>query len=116
FQIKGKWDLQLDSGNTLKINFGTAFYNSEGESDNNSSTTGQNGTLKNTSSRALSTNSDKSVLTGDITYQHKFKKERRTLSISGSWVQSDNKANSLLKSENQSFLDGMPSGSQQVNQ
>ncbi|MCO6498101.1 MAG: TonB-dependent receptor [Chitinophagaceae bacterium] len=116
FQLKGKWDLQFDSMNTLKININSAFYHSEGGSDMTSSTTGGNGTLKNTSSRNLSTTSDRSNTSADITYQHKFKKPRRTLSVSANWQYGDNKALSFLRSMNLSFLDGQPSGSQTVNQ
>lgn len=116
FQLKGKWDLQLDSMNTIKVNALAGFYHSESESDQQSFTTGYAGTLKNKSKRDLSTVSDKSVVSGDITLQHKFRKARRTLSVSTAWKQSDNKSLSYLQSQNQSYLGGSPIGSQDIDQ
>jgi hypothetical protein len=116
FKLKGIFDVKIDSMNTLKITANANFYHTESESDRNSINTGNNGTLKNTSSRQLQTKSDKSALSGNIIFKHKFNKARRTLSLIADWNTLNNDGTNFLKSQNQSYFDGNPAGSQQLNQ
>jgi hypothetical protein len=110
FKMHGILDTKIDSFNSIKIIANTNFYHTEGDNLLHSETTGSNNTLKNTSDRQLNTNSDKHSLSGNIIFKHKFHKDRRTLSFTGSWYSLDKTGKTLLKSENQAYLDGDPSG------
>ncbi|KAA9035849.1 outer membrane beta-barrel protein [Ginsengibacter hankyongi] len=116
FKIRGILDMKLDSMNSLKITVNTNFYHTESGSMLNSISTGNNGTIKNTSSRDLSTSNDKNAISGNILFRHKFHKSRRTLTFTGNWDVLNNKGTNFLKSFNQAYLDGAPSGSQDVDQ
>ena len=116
FKIRGILDMALDSSNSLKITANTNFYHTESQDLSTSQTTGDNVTLKNTSDRQLQTNSDKSAISADVLFRHKFKKTRRTLSFSGSWYSQYNDGNTLLKSTNTAYFDGDPSSIQDLNQ
>ncbi|HEY5462686.1 MAG TPA: TonB-dependent receptor family protein [Hanamia sp.] len=116
FKLRGIIDMKLDSMNSLKITANTNFYHTESDDFLNSQTTGNTGTLKNTSDRQLQTNSDKSAVSTNIIFKHKFHKSRRTLSITGNWYSLDNSGIDFLKSTNQAYLDGDLSGSQDLNQ
>ncbi|HXS57969.1 MAG TPA: outer membrane beta-barrel family protein [Hanamia sp.] len=116
FKLKGIFDIKIDSMNTLKITANANFYHTETESDLSSVSTGNTGTLKNTSDRHLQTRSDKSALSGNIIFKHKFNKARRTLSLTADWNTLSTTGTSFLKSLNQSYFEGLPSGSQQLDQ
>ena len=116
FKIKGILDMKLDSSNSLKITANTNFYHTESNDLSTSETTGDSATLKNTSDRQLKTNSDKSALSANVLYQHKFKKARRTISFSGNWYSQNNDGTTLLKSINTAYFDGAPSSVQNLNQ
>ena len=85
FKARGILDMKFDTSNSLKITSNTNFYHTESSSETDGISTGNNGTLKNTSMRNLQTDNDKSAISGNLLYRHKFKKARRTLSLSGDW-------------------------------
>ncbi|MDQ6843351.1 MAG: TonB-dependent receptor family protein, partial [Bacteroidota bacterium] len=116
FKIKGIYDVKIDSMNTLKITANSNFYHTESNSIRDAISTGSNGTLKNTSSRDLQTDNDKYALSGNVIFKHKFNKSRRTLSFVADWNTLNNKGTDFLKSLNQSYFDGAPAGSQQLDQ
>ncbi|MEO6837244.1 MAG: TonB dependent receptor, partial [Ginsengibacter sp.] len=116
FKIKGILDTKIDSFNSIKVTAGTNFYHTESDDLTNSVTTGNNGVLKNSSNVDLQTRSDKSALSGNFIYKHKFRKARRTLSFTGNWYSLNNNGVSFLKSSNQAYYDGELSGSQDLNQ
>lgn len=116
FKLRGILDTKIDSFNSVKVTANANFYHTEGDDHISSATTGNDGTLKNTSDRQLNTNSDKSALSANIIFKHKFKKARRTLSFTGDWYSLDNKGYTFLKSANQAYLDGELSGAQDLNQ
>ena len=116
FKIRGVLDMKLDSMNSLKITANTNFYHTESGSILNSVSTGNTGTLKNTSSRDLQTDNDKNAISGNFIFRHKFHKSRRTLTFSGNWDVLDNEGSSFLKSINQAYLDGNPASSQDLDQ
>jgi hypothetical protein len=109
-------DTKLDSFNSIKIIANANFYHTEGNDILHSETTGNNGTLKNTSDRSLGTNSDKQGISGNIIFKHKFKKARRTLSFTGNWYSLGKNGTTLLQSSNHAYLDGNLSGRQDLNQ
>lgn len=116
FKIRGILDMKLDSMNSLKITTNTDFYHTESGSLTNSVSTGNTGTLKNTSTRDLQTANDKSAISGNLIFRHKFHKSRRTLSFSGNWNMLNNQGTNFLKSDNQAYFNGVPASSQDLNQ
>ena len=116
FKIRGILDMKLDSMNTLKITANSNFYHTESDETTNSVSTGNTGTLKNSSSRQLQTNSDKSALSGNLIFKHKFNKNRRTLSFTADWNTLNTHGKNFLKSSNQAYLDGSTAGSQDLDQ
>jgi hypothetical protein len=116
FKVRGVYDIKIDSMNTLKITANTNFYHTESEETRTAISTGNMGTLKNSTNRFLQTNSDKSSLSGNIIFRHKFKTARRTLSITADWNILNTDGTNFLKSFNQAYLDGNPAGNQQLNQ
>src|SRR5665647_1489140 len=116
FKIRGILDMKLDSMNSLKITTNTDFYHTESGSLTNSVSTGNTGTLKNTSARDLQTANDKNAISGDLIFRHKFHKSRRTLSFSGNWNMLNNQGTNFLKSDNQAYFNGVPASSQDLNQ
>jgi hypothetical protein len=116
FKLRGTYDVKLDSMNSLKITANANFYHTESNEERSSINTGGNGTLKNTSERFLKTNTDKSALSGNILFKHKFKKARRTLSLTADWNTINTNGTNFLKSFNQAYLNGSPAGSQDLDQ
>jgi hypothetical protein len=116
FKTRGIVDLKLDSFNSLKVTLNSNFYHTESNDFLNSETTGNSGDLKNTSERQLQTKSDKNALSGNFIFKHKFNKNRRTLSFTGNWYSLNNQGINFLKSSNQAYFNGQPSGSLGLNQ
>ena len=85
FKIRGIYDIKLDSMNSLKLTAGANFYHTESDETTSSVSTGNTGTLKNSSNRFLQTNSDKNAVSGNLIFKHKFNKNRRTLSFTADW-------------------------------
>ncbi|MEO6219399.1 MAG: outer membrane beta-barrel family protein, partial [Ginsengibacter sp.] len=116
FKLRGIYDIKIDSMNTLKITANTNFYHTESEETRTAISTGNAGTLKNSTNRFLQTNNDKNALSGNIIFRHKFKTLRRTFSITADWSTLNTDGTNFLKSVNQAYLDGSPAGNQQLNQ
>ncbi len=116
FKLRGIADIKMDSMNSLKITAGANFYHTESDNFTNSVSTGNTGTLKNTSNRQLQTENNKSALSGTILFKHKFRKSRRTLSFTGNWYRLKNDGISFLNSTNQAYGNGLPAGKQDLNQ
>ena len=108
-KTSGILDIKIDSSNTLKITVKGNFYNSESEENRNSISKGDFGTIKNTSNRLLNANSEKQSFGSTFLFNHKFKKARRTLSINGNWNILKSDGENYLKSQNQGYVDGLPS-------
>jgi hypothetical protein len=64
----------------------------------------------------LQTESDKSAFSGNLIFRQKFKKARRTISLSADWNTLSTEGTNFLQSLNQAYLGGNPAGSQQLNQ
>ena len=106
-KLRSSYDIKLDSSNSLKITANGNFYNTKSVDSEDAVTTGEKGTLKNASSRFIDNNIKKDVLSGNAIFKHKFKKNRRTLSINADWSLIDSKANNFLKSYNQDFFNNL---------
>src|ERR1700710_3076925 len=102
--------------NTLKLTFNTNFYHTESELFSNLITTDQNNTLKNRSDKQLQTNNDKSAISGNLIFKHKFKKARRTLSVTADWNAVNTDGKTFLNSANQIFFNGVAVNNILINQ
>ena len=109
-------DVKLDSMNSLKITANANFYHTESDDSTNSVTTGEMGTLKNYSNGDLQTKNDKSGLSGNLIFRHKFRKLRRTLAFTADWNSVNTQGTNFLKSFNQAYFDGIAAGSQELDQ
>ena len=116
FKTRGILDIKFDTSNSLKITANNNYYHTEREDSIVSSTTGNTGTLKNTTQSNLQTKSDKYAESGNILFRHKFHKSRRTLTFAGDWNVLNNKGTNFLRSFNQAYFDGSPASSQDLNQ
>ncbi len=116
FKTSGTYDVKLDSNNSIKFTAKANFYHTESEEEKTSVGTGNTGTLKNSMSSFLRTNSDKQSLYGSMLFKHKFKKARRTLSLNTDWNSLSLEGTDFLKSFNQAYFDGTPTIAQNIDQ
>lgn len=116
FKTNASFDFKLDSNNTLKLTARANFYRTESSELTNSTTTGETGTLKNSSNKSMKVNADKESYSGNLLFKHRFKKARRTFSLSADWNLLNNTGDNYLVSDNQSYFDGIPSTLQKLNQ
>ena len=104
FKLRGIYDVKIDSLNSIKFTANANFYHTESEAIKNAVTTDdETGSLKNTSKRNSQTNSDKTALSANLIFKHKFRKARRTLSFTADWNSLATTGKNYLKSFNQSF-------------
>jgi hypothetical protein len=108
-KLKAIYDVKLDSSNNLKITANSNFYNTVSNESRNGVTRGGTGTFKNGTNRLLSTSSDKQAYSGNAVFKHKFKKARRTLSVTADWNLLENAGKTFLKSDTlNNFLVALP--------
>ncbi len=103
-KLRGSYDIKIDSVNTLKLTAGSNFYHTESAETRKSVTTGKTGTLKNASDRSIRTDSDKEAYSGNAIFKHKFKKLRRTFSLTADWNLLNNAGKNYLKSFNEDYF------------
>lgn len=115
-KLNGIIEITIDSLNSLKVTANSNFYETESGSNSSSITTGNEGTLKNNSERHLQTRSDKQALSGSALFKHKFRKDRRTFSLSANWGMINNQGKNFLTSENNTFFDGKPESNRKQDQ
>ncbi len=116
FKNKASIDFKLDSNSNLKITANANFSQSESEELNNGTTTGGSGLLKNLVNKGTRGNNEASSFSLNAMYRYKFKKARRTLSLTGNIGQSNSENENLLQSANQSYFNGNASFLQNINQ
>ena len=105
-KTSGIYDVKLDSNNTLKLTVRANFYHTENEQDANSSLTGRLDSLKNKTENHIQSVNDKQSLSSNIIFKHKFKKARRTMSLTADWNLLSSDGNNITKSVNQFFQNG----------
>ncbi|MEO7801341.1 MAG: outer membrane beta-barrel family protein [Ginsengibacter sp.] len=115
-KLRGIYDIKIDTNNTLKITANSNLYHTESDEVRDAVNRGSSGTLKNTSNRNLSINSDKQALTGNIIFKHRFPKLRRTLSFTADLNSLNTDGLNKLRSFNQSYFEGVPTAIQQLDQ
>lgn len=107
-KLKGILDIKIDSMNSLKITANNNYYQTESNTREFSETTGNEGTLKNSSIRQTNTRNDKQAFSGNILFKHKFKKDRRTLAVSANWGLIKSNGKTFLLADNKSYFEGKP--------
>ena len=115
-KLRGIYDVKLDSSNSIKITANANFYHTESEELKDAITKDELGILKNTSNRNSQVTNDKTALSANILFKHKFKKARRTLSVTADWNNLGTDGKNYLKSFNQSYDNGNPLFGQDINQ
>jgi hypothetical protein len=101
------YDIKIDSNNTLKLTFRANYYHTESNDLDSSVTTGGNNVLKNSSSKVFEGNSDKQAYSTNLIYKHKFKKPRRTLSLTADWKSLSTESDNIIKSQNRAYENGL---------
>lgn len=98
------YDVKIDSMNTLKLTANANFYHTENETISNSVTNNTAGDVINNRSARTSNESDKTGITANMVFKHKFKKARRTLSFTADWNHIGTDGTNYLQSLNQSYV------------
>ena len=94
------YDFNIDSSNSLKVTLRENFFHSENKDITISETNGNSGKLINNSKKEINNSYDKNNSVGNLIFKHKFKKERRTLSLNADWNYLKIESNNYLKSNN----------------
>ncbi len=102
-KTNASYDMKLDSNNTLKITLNANLYHTESEEQRRSVTTGENGNLKNSNDRISTLESDKQSYAASAIFKHKFKKNRRTLSINADYKILNTDAGNFIKQDFKSY-------------
>ena len=116
FKNSGYFDIKIDSMNSTRLSAKTNIYHSESEEIKESETTGNTGTLKNAENNDLKINNNKIAYYTNFVFKHKFKKPRRTISISTDWNLLNTSGTNFLKSLNQTYTGGLLSSTVHINQ
>jgi len=118
FQNKGSYDMKLDSaGNSsLKVTVSANIYHTESAETIQSNTIGETGTQKNTSASDRNTKSDKQSYNVTALFRHKFKKNKRTLSVNTDFYTLNSNGENYLDREYEAFYNGVSLGLQDINQ
>jgi Outer membrane protein beta-barrel family/Carboxypeptidase regulatory-like domain len=114
FKANASYDMKLDTNNTLKITFNANVYHTESDEQRTSATTGEFGNLKNTNERSSQLTSDKQSFAGSALFKHKFKKNRRTLSVNADFKTLDTEAGNFIEQNFRAYEPGGING--QINQ
>ncbi len=99
-KFKGIYEVNIDSNNTLKFVGNANFYNSTSAENYMAEVYGGNNNLKNSTQRQSNFKSESQFLSGDLNFQHKFKKLRRTFSVQASLNNLTNEGSNNFTSEN----------------
>ncbi len=110
------YDIKFDSSNSLKVTLKANFYHTESSENRTGETKSNTETIKNKTDRLYQQNADKNSLSASAIFRHKFKKERRTLSVNADWNRLNTDGRNFLRSNNQSYVNGLPSYNLQQNQ
>jgi hypothetical protein len=106
-KTNASYDMKLDSNNTLKVTLNANIYHTESDEVRSAVTTGEKGNLKNTNNRNSQLTSDKQSFSASAIFKHKFKKNRRTLSVNADYTTLTTDAENFLK---QNFMSVDPNG------
>ena len=102
------YDYKLSNKNTLKITVKENYFNSKSIESTKAETINKDGILKNNSIRKSDIKSEKTTLYGNVLFNHKFEKSRRTISLNLDLNSMKNGIDNYLASENTYFQDNNP--------
>ncbi|MFZ1527846.1 MAG: outer membrane beta-barrel family protein [Ferruginibacter sp.] len=102
------YDLKIDSNNSIKLTAKANFYHSESEEFKTSDMKYESGQQLNTVNKNFNSVSDKRALSANAIFKHKFKKLRRTLSLSTDWSLLSTDAVNYNISENRFYKTAQP--------
>lgn len=106
YNIKNRFIYEgpIDSFTSMKLTMNSNYYHSESSEQELSNTLGAKGNFKNSSEKTTLFSKDKTVLSGTLLLKHKFRKNRRTLSVNLDWSKMKNDSRKDLTSENAGFV------------
>lgn len=105
--FSGIYDVKLDSLASLKFRFNGKIETKGNFTLSNTETDDENLKLVNRNIRTNSMNSDNKVFLGSVLWRQKFRKKGRTLSLSASYKNGNNRSEGFLNSETQFFNNGV---------
>ena len=101
------YDLKIDSANTIKITSKLNFYNSNSQVYRQSENTDIDGIVNNNSVNLTDNTSEKNSFDNTILFKHKFKKDRRTLSINSNFTSLSSTNTGYLQAINNYYNKGL---------
>ena len=101
------YDLKIDSANTIKITSKLNFYNSNSQVYRQSENTDIDGIVNNNSVNLTDNTSEKNSFDNTILFKHKFKKDRRTLSINSNFTSLSSTNTGYLQAINNYYTKGL---------
>jgi hypothetical protein len=99
-KLKATYEIKIDSANTLKLTAKSNFYNTQSTTISSGLTTGYKGVFTNSFNKIFKTNSNKQAYGLNAVFKHKFKKARRTLSLTADLSILENEGTNNLVSNN----------------
>lgn len=100
------YEWKMDSANSLKFAGNLNFIQSQSENTNYSDAINEQGNLVNNSDKLRTNQSDRTNLRMNLLWKHKFKKAKRTLSLTTDWRYSQVDADGYLLADNRFFDNG----------
>jgi hypothetical protein len=94
------YDVKLDTNNTMKVTLRANYFHTQSEEITTNETVGNENNLKNSSYRDANNESDRNYFSGNLIFNHRFSKARRTLSFKLDWNQNQTIADNFLNSVN----------------
>ena len=116
FKTSGYFDIKIDSNNSARLTLKANIYHTESDELKETETTGGTGILKNAGNNDLKINNDKTSYFANLIFKHRFKKPRRTLSVSSDWNMLNSNGTNFLNSLNQTYNGGILTSAVQINE
>lgn len=94
------YDLKLDNNNSAKLTLKANYYNTNSTEDTKSGTKGSSNLRKNYSDRTNRIATEKTAVSGTLLVKHKFKKNKRTLSLNTDFNTIHSNSDNFINSSN----------------
>ena len=107
-KLKAVFDTKIDSFNTFKVTTKSNFYETKSNTLSNGITTGFKGIFVNDFTKYFSTNNNKQAYSVNALFNHKFKKARRTISLTADWSALNTTGTNNLISNNTIVANSIP--------
>jgi hypothetical protein len=110
------YDLKIDSANTIKITSKLNIYNTKSKIYRQSENTDIDGDVNNNSVSVADNTTDKNSFSNAILFKHKFKKDRRTLSINTDFTSLGSSNTGYLQAANNYYNKGLLNRTDSIDQ